>query len=378
VVGVEPILVRHALGTYPVYISRGALSELPDIVAAHCGARAVALVTDAAVGRQYEAWESGANESWQTPGRMAGPAHEWATRLSVAPGEKSKTRENWAMLTDALLDQGFGRDTALIGLGGGVVGDLTGFVAATYHRGIPFVLVPTTLLAMLDASVGGKTGVDTKHGKNLIGAFHPPVAVVVDPATLRSLSAAEFSSGLSEAVKHGLIADAGYLSWIEANTPALLARDLGALEVLIRRSVEIKATVVADDERESGPRALLNAGHTVAHALEVVSGYTMLHGQAVGLGLVAECAMGEAAGLLPSGTSARIRSVLEALGLPVRVPFRTNSERVRQAMLRDKKNVGGEIRFALPVEPGRMESRDGSWTVAVDDEKIDEGLAVIL
>ena len=249
----EPILVRHALGTYPVYIAPGALADLPEIVAAHCGSRSVALVTDAAVGRQYEAWESGHNPAWSSDGNGERTTHEWATRLSVPPGEKFKTRDTWANLTDALLNAGFGRDSALIGLGGGVVGDLTGFVAATYHRGIPFVLVPTTLLAMLDASVGGKTGVDTSHGKNLIGAFHPPVAVVADPATLRSLADAEYRGGLAEAVKHGLITDAGYLAWIEANTAALLARDLPTLEILIRRSVEIKADVVARDEREAGP-----------------------------------------------------------------------------------------------------------------------------
>ncbi len=179
-------------------------------------------------------------------------------------------------------------------------------------------------------------------------------------------------------MKHGLIADAGYLSWIEANTAPLLARDLGALEVLIRRSVEIKSAVVAGDEREAGARAMLNAGHTVAHALEVISGYTLLHGQAVALGLIAECAMAEAAGLLPAGTSARIRGVLGSLGLPVRVPFRSNSERVRQAMLRDKKNVAGEIRFAIPIAPGEMGPRHDRWTVGLDDEKIDEGLGSIL
>lgn len=374
----EPILVRHALGSYPVYIAQGALADLPEIVAAHCGARAVALVTDAAVGRQYEAWESGHNAAWASDGKGERTTHAWATRLSVPPGEKFKTRDTWANLTDALLNAGFGRDSALIGLGGGVVGDLTGFVAATYHRGVPFVLVPTTLLAMVDASVGGKTGVDTSHGKNLIGAFHPPVAVVADPATLRSLTDAEYRSGITEAVKHGFITDAGYLDWIEASIAALLARDLTALEVLIRRSVEIKAGVVASDEREVGPRAMLNAGHTVAHALEQVSGYELLHGQAVGLGLLAECAMAEEAGILAEGACKRIEGILTQLGLPVRVPFRTNAERVRSAMARDKKNVAGEVRFAVPLEIGRMGERSGSWTVAFDESTIDAGLAAIL
>ena len=376
----EPILVRHALGSYPVYIAPGALADLPEIVAAHCGSRSVALITDTAIGRQYEAWESGHNPSWSVEGTdsVERVSHDWATRLSVPPGEKYKTRDSWSNLTDALLNAGFGRDSALIGLGGGVVGDLTGFVAATYQRGIPFVLVPTTLLAMLDASVGGKTGVDTPQGKNLIGAFHPPVAVVADPATLRSLSDTEYRSGLTEAVKHGLITDAGYLAWIEANVAPLLDRDLPTLEILIRRSVEIKAGVVASDERESGPRAMLNAGHTVAHALEQMSGYQLLHGQAVGLGLIAECAMAERAGILPAGTGARIASLLGQLGLPVRVTFRTNAERIRLAMKRDKKNVAGQLRFAVPIEVGRMEARNDNWTVGFDEATIDAGLAVIL
>ena len=170
-------------------------------------------------------------------------------------------------------------------------------------------------------------------------------------------------------MKHGVITDAGYLSWIEANTDALLARDLPTLEILIRRSVEIKAAVVAGDEREAGSRAMLNAGHTVAHALEQVSGYQLLHGQAVGLGLLAECAMAERAGI-SAGSGARIAALLVQLGLPVRVPFRTNAERVRHAMARDKKNVAGELRFAVPLEIGRMGDRQGGWTIGFDEATI--------
>jgi 3-dehydroquinate synthase len=204
------------------------------------------------------------------------------------------------------------------------------------------------------------------------------VAVVSDPATLRSLPDPEYRAGLAEAVKHGFIADPEYLDWIQANAAVLLARDLGALEALIRKSVEIKAAVVSSDEREAGPRAMLNAGHTVAHALEQVSGYRVLHGEAVALGLVAECVMGERAGLLPSGTRDRIASLLRKLGLPARAPFRSNPVRVRQAMTRDKKNVGGEIRFAIPLEIGRTGARNGSWTVSFDDATIDAGVGQVL
>ena len=178
----EPLLVRHALGSYPVYLQPGALGALAQVVAAHCPDRMTALVSDTTTGLLYEAWESGAPCAWRE-GAPAGETVPFATRLSLPPGERHKTRDSWAMLTDALLEQRFGRDSALVGVGGGVIGDLTGFVAATFQRGVPFVLVPTTLLAMLDAAVGGKTGVDTPQGKNLIGAFHPPCAVVIDPAT---------------------------------------------------------------------------------------------------------------------------------------------------------------------------------------------------
>jgi 3-dehydroquinate synthase len=374
----EPILVRHALGSYPVYLQPGALSWLGEIVAAHCRGRLVALVTDATTGLLYEGWESGQPMAWQLEGGTP-PASlpEFATRLSIPAGESSKTRDTWVTLTDALLDLGFGRDAALVGIGGGVIGDVTGFVAATFQRGIPFVLVPTTLLAMLDASVGGKTGVDTPHGKNLIGAFHPPCAVLADPATLRSLPDRDFRAGLAEAVKHGLITDAAYLDWIADQAARILARDLDTLTHLIRRSIEIKADVVSRDEREAGPRALLNAGHTVAHALEQASGYAMLHGEAVALGLRAECAMGEAAGLLEPGTQARVAGVLDRLGLPARGGH-VAAERVRHAMARDKKNVGGETRFALPLAAGRMEARDGAWTVGLPEPVIAQGLATIL
>ncbi len=375
----EPITVRHALGRYPVYLEPGVLDLLAELVEAHLGGRTLALVTDAVTGRLYEEWESGARDAWRAdPAAPRGAPVEFATRLAVPAGERYKTRESWATLTDALLDQGFGRDSALVGVGGGVVGDLAGFVAATYQRGIPFLLVPTTLLAMLDASVGGKTGVDTPHGKNLIGAFHPPATVVIDPAVLRTLPEREFRHGLAEAVKHGLIADADYLGWIEAHADGLLARELPRLTALIRRSVEIKAAVVGADEREGGQRAILNAGHTVAHALEQVSQYGIAHGEAVALGLVAEAAMGERLGVTAAGTADRLAALCARLGLPVTSPVRATVERLRVAMLRDKKNRAGEIRCALPVAPGTMAPQDGSWTVPVDAATLAAGLGRIL
>ena len=188
--------------------------------------------------------------------------------FEFAAGEENKTRATWEQLTDAMLARGLGRDTCVIAVGGGVTCDLAGFVAATYMRGVPVVQVPTSLLAMIDAAIGGKTGVDVPAGKNLVGAFHPPYHVVIDPAVLHTLPDAELSNGLAEAVKHGAIADASYLEWITESTTSIFERRMHTLESLIRRSIEIKTAYVDEDLREAGKRAALNFGHTIAHALD--------------------------------------------------------------------------------------------------------------
>jgi 3-dehydroquinate synthase len=291
VVAAGPVVVAHALGQYPVYVEPGGLGRLEPLVGEHLPGARVAMIADAAAHALLQAGRFGRGP-WE------------GTALTFPPGEPSKTREQWARLTDALLAQGFGRDSGIVALGGGVAGDLAGFVAATYMRGLPYVQVPTSLLAMLDASVGGKTGVDTPEGKNLIGAFHPPAAVLADPRALATLPERDYRSGMAEAVKHGLIADAGYFAWMERDAEALIRRDEAALTRLVRRSVEIKAEVVSGDELEAGRRAILNAGHTVAHALERATDYGLPHGEAVALGLVAECALAEALGVAPAGPTA--------------------------------------------------------------------------
>ena len=334
-----------------MYVEPGILSRLAELAQEHLPDRRLALIADAAVYKLFE------KES------LGPPAWSGATLL-VPPGEASKTRESWARLSDELLEKGFGRDTGLISLGGGMVGDLTGFVAATYMRGVPYALAPTTLLAMVDASVGGKTGVNTTRGKNLIGAFHPPVAVIADPQTLATLPDREYRGGLAEAVKHGLIADRSYFEWIESAAEDILRRDPAALAHLVRRSVEIKADVVSEDERESGRRAILNAGHTVAHALESASDYRLSHGEAVALGLVAECSLAERISVAESGLSARVRTLLQRLGLPVRPPESLDPSAVLRRMSIDKKNRNTEIHCALPSGLGRMHSA-GGWTVPI-------------
>lgn len=359
----ESVIVNHALGSYPVYVEPGLLGRVDAVAREHLSGRKVALISDATVHDLYQA------------GRL-GPVAWAGETLTVPPGEQSKSRESWARLTDELLERQFGRDSGLIGLGGGMIGDLTGFVAATYMRGVPYVLVPTTLLAMLDASVGGKTGVNAPQGKNLIGAFHPPAAVIADPAVLSTLPEPEYRAGLAEAVKHGLIADAAYFEWIEAEASAIASRDPQAVARLVRRSVEIKAEVVSQDERESGRRAILNAGHTVAHALEQTSNYQLRHGEAVALGLIAECEIGERLTITAKGLRGRVAGLLERLGLPVRFPGRLDHASVLNHMLADKKNRGALIHFALPVELGRMRQAD-AWTTPVAAASIEAALAVL-
>lgn len=363
------VIVTHERGEYPVYIEPGLLARLPELARAHLGERRTALVSDDTVARLYREFLDGSNPAWRTTERTCSdPVADGWGALTFPAGEASKTRATWARLTDDLLTLGFGRDAALIALGGGVTGDLAGFVAATYLRGVPFLQVPTTLLAMLDASVGGKVGVDTAAGKNLVGAFHPPMAVVADPLTLRTLDERTYRSGLAEAVKHGLIADEGHLAWIEASAADLLARDLDRVTLLVRRSVEIKTVIVEADEQEAGMRALLNAGHTVAHALEQATGYAMPHGEAVAIGLAVEAAIGEAIGATESGTRARIASVLARLGLPAALPAGFDPETLFPAFSRDKKSRGQVPGFAFIESPGRAGSAQRDWITPVHPE----------
>jgi 3-dehydroquinate synthase len=359
----DPVVVKHALGSYPVYVEPGGLGRLSDLVKEHLPGRRVAMLADAPVQELYRT------------GRLGTPVWSGPT-LTFPAGEASKTRDTWAQLTDELLERGFGRDSGIIALGGGVAGDLAGFVAATYMRGLPYVQVPTTLLAMVDASVGGKTGVDTPKGKNLVGAFHHPNAVLADPLVLDSLPQRAFQAGLTEAVKHGLIANRQYFEWLETHAEEIVRRDPGTLAHLIRHSVEIKADVVSADERESGRRAILNAGHTIAHALEQVSGFAVPHGEAVALGLAVECQLAEELGIAPAGLRRRVTQLLTRLGLPDRLNQRLDQTALLGSMSTDKKNRAGEFHFALPSELGRMHQTTG-WTTAVSEPAIRRAMTLL-
>jgi 3-dehydroquinate synthase len=353
----DPLGVTHAGGEYLFHIEPGVLGRLPKLAAEFLGERRVAVIADSNVATLYRGFTDGTMAAWGTPAEA--PA-DWDI-LEFPAGEASKTRETWSVLTDALLDRGYGRDSAVVALGGGVTGDLAGFVAATYARGIPLIHAPTTLLAMVDASVGGKVGVDTPHGKNLIGAFYAPLLVAADPRTLATLPDRELRAGLAEAVKHALVANAAHLDWIQSHASEILQRNAEALTELIRTSVAIKARIVAEDERDDGRRAVLNAGHTVGHALEQASGYAIPHGEAVAIGLVAEARLGEELGITVKGTADRVAGVFRALGLPTQVPP-LEGEAVIAAMGHDKKSREGRPAFALLVEPGVPHRGAAGWT----------------
>jgi 3-dehydroquinate synthase len=293
-----------------------------------------------------------------------------ATTFVFDAGESSKTRETWADLTDRMLAAGIGRDGCVIAVGGGITGDLAGFVAATYMRGIPFVIVPTSLLAMIDASIGGKTAVDSAAGKNLVGAFHQPRLVVTDPALLESLPDEEFRSGLAEAVKHGVIADPAYLDWLAAETASILAREPASTQELIVRSIRIKADFVSADERETGRRAGLNFGHTLGHAIERLSGYRVPHGHAVSIGMALEARLGESVGITARDTARAVERVLEGFGLPVALPRGLEPADVARATGSDKKAVEGRTRYALVAAPGKLARMGGDWTHPVSFEAV--------
>jgi len=279
------------------------------------------------------------------------------SRVLLPDGEQYKDWTSLNLIFDHLLASGCDRRTVLFALGGGVVGDMTGFAAASYMRGVPFVQVPTTLLAQVDSSVGGKTAINHPRGKNMIGAFYQPLRVVCDLATLDTLPRPELCAGLAEVIKYGPIADTDFLDWIESHLEALLARDRDALAHAVQRSCEIKAEVVGKDERESGLRAILNFGHTFGHAIEAGMGYgAWLHGEAVGCGMVMACELSAALGLVPAAYAERLRQLVQRAGLPVRAPAMP-IERWFELMGVDKKAEGGEIRFVVIAAPGRATLR---------------------
>ena len=273
--------------------------------------------------------------------------------IVLPPGERTKTLATVGRILDDLARHRFERRSLLVALGGGVIGDLAGFAASIYQRGIAYVQVPTTLVAQVDSSVGGKTGVDHRLGKNLIGAFHQPKAVIIDPFLLRTLPRREWIAGLAEVIKYGIIADEAFFSFLEASMSDLLKLEAQAVMRAVARSCEIKAEVVAADERESDRRRILNYGHTIGHALESLGGYRrLIHGEAVGIGLVAEADLAVHLGYCGKDIAGRIREAVQAAGLPHRLPTRTSFDALWRAMQHDKKVVGGQVVGVWPVRIG--------------------------
>ncbi|GAA3971256.1 3-dehydroquinate synthase [Allohahella marinimesophila] len=320
--------------SYPIYIGDGVMTA--DRLAAHIGGKQVMIVTNETVAPLYLEKLIAQLDGFEVD----------VTQLH--DGEQFKTLTAIDQVIDHLLTQRHNRSTTLIALGGGVVGDITGFAASCYQRGVDFIQVPTTLLSQVDSSVGGKTGVNHRHGKNMIGAFYQPQAVLIDTSTLQSLPARELSAGLAEVVKYGLIDDPEFLDWLEANADALVSAEPSALVHAIEASCACKARVVEDDELEQGRRAILNLGHTFGHAIEGYMQYKQwLHGEAVAVGMVMAVAMSVRCGYLQPDAVERVSNLLSRMNLPVRPPVAMTPDDFMQYMAVDKKNVGGSLRLVL-------------------------------
>jgi len=328
--------LRIGLGdrSYPIRIGAGLLARAGSY--AEATGRPCRLVTDGNVAAHHLA-----------PVRAALSLEERHCRV-LPPGEEQKTLDNAGALVDWLLGSGLPRDGVVVALGGGVVGDLAGFAASICQRGVDFIQVPTTLLAQVDSSVGGKTGVNHARGKNLIGAFHQPRAVVADLDTLKTLPRRELLAGVAEVIKYGLLGDAGFFQWLEQQLPALLALDPVTLAETVEHCCQMKASIVAADEQESGMRALLNLGHTFGHAIEAHAGYgAWLHGEAVAAGMCMAADLSTRLGWLPAAEAGRVRALIERTGLPSRPPAGLAPSRFLELMWRDKKVKAGRLRLVL-------------------------------
>ncbi len=321
--------------SYPIYIGRGLVVQ-SELLKRHVSGSRVAVISNDTVAPLYLGALMPALSGFQP------------VKIILPDGERYKTLDVLNRIYTALLEARCDRQTTLIALGGGVIGDMAGFAAATYQRGVPFIQIPTTLLSQVDSSVGGKTGVNHPLGKNMIGAFYQPRAVMIDTDTLSTLPDRELSSGLAEVIKYGLIRDAGFLAWLEANLDRLLARDAEALAHAIRVSCQCKADIVSADEREGGVRAILNLGHTFGHAIETGMGYgEWLHGEAIAAGMVMAADLSCRLGWLSATDVDRVRRLLVRARLPVIPPVSLSRDRFRELMSVDKKALAGQLRLVL-------------------------------
>jgi 3-dehydroquinate synthase len=340
----ESLRVELGSRAYPIHIGAGLISS-PGLYTPHLGGGSAAIVTNPVVAQHY------LRKVKQAIGGLR------VIDVVVPDGEDAKSWRGVEQVVDAMLRAKLGRDTLVVALGGGVIGDLAGFAAAVYQRGVAFLQVPTTLLAQVDSSVGGKTAINHPLGKNMIGAFHQPCAVISDVATLDTLPERELKSGLAEVIKHGFALDAAFVDWLEANVERILKRDRAALGHAVRRSCELKAKIVSADEKETGVRALLNFGHTFGHAIEAATGYgTWLHGEAIAAGMVMAAELSQLMGDLKKNEVTRVRDLLKRAGLPVAGPALA-PERLMELMALDKKAARGRTRFIVLEAMGRAALR---------------------
>jgi len=342
--------------SYPIHIGAGLLGR-PELYRPYLGGGSAAIVTNEVVAPLYLSKLKQALQGVRV------------TEILVPDGEGAKDWQTLEKVFDALLAARCGRDTLLVALGGGVVGDLAGFAAAVYQRGIPFLQVPTTLLAQVDSSVGGKTAINHARGKNMIGAFHQPRAVISDVATLDTLPDRELRAGLAEVIKHALALDLAFVEWLEGNIQDVLNRERLALAYVVKRCCELKARIVAADERESGVRALLNFGHTFGHAIEAGAGYgAWLHGEAIAAGMAMAAELSLGLNLIGKTEVDRVKRLLAKAGLPTRGPALA-PERLMELMAGDKKAARGKLRFVVLEALGRAALRAG-----VDDELVRQAI----
>ena len=360
-------LKRETDDSYQILIAPGLFEQAAARLAGLFGGCAFAVVSDSNVAKLYAAALTA--KLRELGCRVAAP-------IVFPAGEQSKTRRVKSRVEDRMFRAGLGRDTVVVALGGGVVGDLAGFVAATYARGVKLVQIPTSLLAMVYSSIGGKTGLDVPWGKNLIGAFHQPAIVLIDPRLLGTLDPIQFRAGMAEVVKHAVIRDRRLFDFLETNLAGITHGEEGLLAELIQRNCRIKAAVVEEDERESNLRQILNFGHTVGHAVETSCGYRLLHGEAVAAGMSVEADIASRMGLLSEGAARRVSDLLQRLELPVDLAgLKTSAEKLIELTALDKKARQGRPKYALPSAIGEMaRAGGGSYVHEVDEWLVREAL----
>ncbi len=332
--------------SYPIYIDSGLLTNT-QLLKNHISGKRVCIVTNNIVAPLYLA---------QLKTRLSGFCVD---EIILPDGEAEKSLVNFELIMSHLLAHEHGRDTTLIALGGGVIGDITGFAAACYQRGIDFIQIPTTVLAQVDSSVGGKTAVNHPLGKNMIGAFYQPKAVIIDIETLSTLPVREFNAGMAEVIKYGVLGEQSFFYWLEAHVDEIKSGNKSVMAQMIEKCCQCKADIVANDETEAGMRALLNLGHTFGHAIEAEQGYgNWLHGEAVSVGMVLASTLSVTMNLLETSELCRIQTLIKAFDLPTKAPTNMGLEEFSRHMRRDKKNIAGKLRFIIPTAIGQSEMRD--------------------